>query len=523
MASPTPNKGYTYPAHGGAVNAWDTPLNTNFDQIDLNVAGYYPITISSTVSTVTYNSSGALVSSTAATVTPPSSLAQNLTYVFSGALTQNLKLVLPAAGGYYAAYNNTTGSFTVTIGSSTGTSATIQQGGTNTVFCYDGANFILSNSNPNAAQLYTYLGNPNGSVAGTAGATNGSLTNVIWDKTNQQIYVTTTGSSLAASTVWTPKIDLPMPGGILTVSNSTTSPVVATSTTATSIYYTPLLTNWTLLSTGTILYLYQFSQMTLTLSASQAANQIYDIFLYHNNGTPVIGTGPAWTTATAGSGNRGTGAGTTQLSRLQGILVNTVQVTLTNGASTYVCPASQGVYLGSIYVDSAAGNVTCHTAYGQSRKWGVWNFFNRHNIDLQAGDATASWIYNTNTARASNGNSANSLTTFCGYAEEDVTIQFYQRVYGGTNGANNDIQINTGIGVNSTTVMSGQYGVWRFGSNGGDGSFTSGGTAVASHLLSPGIGINTITSLEQSVNSGTGNNTFYGTNNYMVLRANWMG
>jgi len=41
MASPTPNLGMTYPAHGGAVNSWDTPLNTDFDTLDAVTGGTY--------------------------------------------------------------------------------------------------------------------------------------------------------------------------------------------------------------------------------------------------------------------------------------------------------------------------------------------------------------------------------------------------------------------------------------------------------------------------------------------------
>lgn len=135
MTSPTPNKGYTYPAHGGAVNAWDSPLNTNFDQIDLNVGGMYPITISSTITGVTYSSSGATASSTATSLTFPSSLAQNLYYPLTGTLTQGLDLVFPAVGSIYAINNGSSGSFNVTAypAGSSAAAVTITQGGGNLV------------------------------------------------------------------------------------------------------------------------------------------------------------------------------------------------------------------------------------------------------------------------------------------------------------------------------------------------------------------------------------------------------
>lgn len=129
MTSPTPNKGYTYPAHGGAVGAWDTPLNTNFDQIDLNVGGAYPITILTTAVGATYNTSGATISSTVATVTFPSSLAQNLYYNFTGTQTQNVTFTYPAAGGIYVVGNNSSGAFSLTASVGTATTIAVTQGG----------------------------------------------------------------------------------------------------------------------------------------------------------------------------------------------------------------------------------------------------------------------------------------------------------------------------------------------------------------------------------------------------------
>lgn len=527
MSSPTPNKGYTYAAHGGATNAWDTPLNTNFDQIDLNVAGYYPITITSTASTVTFNSSYAVASSTAATITPPSSIAQNLTYAFAGTLTQNTKLVLPAAGGIYDIYNNTSGSFTLTVGSSTGTTATVNQGGTNLVTCYDGTNFILSNSNPVAAKFYTQLGNPNGSVAGNVGGTNGAFTDAIWDATNRQLYTVTTGSSAAASTVWSPQLPRIIPEGYLTLNNSTSNPIVASDTTSSTVYYTPFKGNWTVLSNGTILFPYQFSQMSLALTASQAANNIYDVFMWWNGGTPVIGTGPSWSagggSVSAGSCARGTGAGSTALTRLQGVLVNTVQVSLLNGSTTYTCPANEGIYLGSIFIDSAAGQVTCHRSWGSDRKWGVSNAYNKMQTTLVGGDSTASWTYSTATYRQSNGSSSNRIAAFSGLAEDEVVAWFSQYAQATAVGGNTS-PIFFAIGVNSTTAASGMAGtvgrVFVGGSGAGD-SNNAGGSASAQYILPPALGINYLNMLEKS-NGATSGGTYYGTNASMQMSVSWM-
>src|SRR5690348_8183757 len=99
MASPTPNKGMTYPAHGGAVNAWDSPLNVNFDQLDSNLGGTYNVVLGSSIAGATFNSTYATVSSTISTVTFPTSIAQNLYYYVTGASTLSTPtLTFPAVG-----------------------------------------------------------------------------------------------------------------------------------------------------------------------------------------------------------------------------------------------------------------------------------------------------------------------------------------------------------------------------------------------------------------------------------------
>ena len=87
MASPTTNKGYTYPAHGGGVGTWDTNLNGNIEYQDLNLGGYYSITASSSITAVnTFNSTFATVASTAQSLTLSASIAQNLFYDVRGTL-----------------------------------------------------------------------------------------------------------------------------------------------------------------------------------------------------------------------------------------------------------------------------------------------------------------------------------------------------------------------------------------------------------------------------------------------------
>lgn len=523
MASPTPNKGYTYPAHGGSVNAWDTPLNADFDQIDLNVAGYYTITASSTTAAVTFNTSNATVPSTATSITPNSSIAQNLTYKFTGPITSTMSILFPAAGGLYVIDNQSSGPGTLKVNTTSGTSGVIlASGGSNLVYTSTVASNSANVVGLLPSKLYSFSGNPTQNVAGNAGNATGALTDMLWDYTNWQAYpCTTTGTS--ATAVFTPVLNRIVPEGYLTLNNDSQNPITVSDQTAkTAVYYTPLYGNWTLLSNGTTTYPYQFSQMTLTLTAGvHAANSIYDVFIFANPTlgvpSPVIGTGPAWTTATAGSGSRGTGAGTTQLSKLNGIWTNTAQVTLTNSGVTYTCPAGQGVYLGSISTDTSAGQVSCYTSFGQSRKWGVWNAFNRQDVTMVVGDNTASWTYASTTIRNSNNTAANNASSFVGLPEEAIKIDFRQHlgkpaVTGAT------VTAKMGIGINATSPYLGIVGNFFFDES---SAMAIESTIGAQHRITPAIGIQTINCLESATAAAT--ITYYGTETNMRMQVEYRG
>lgn len=515
MASPTTNKGYTYPAHGGAVNAWDTPLNDNFDQIDLNVGGVYPITATTTTVAVTFNTSFGTVPSTATSITPNTSIAQNMAFRISGTISSTMTMLLPAAGGFYVIDNQTTAG-TFKVNTTSGTSAvTIAAGGNNLIY----TSSVNSNSanlvGQFQAKLYTQVGTPVSNVTPVSYASvSGGLTDAVWDYTNKELYVATSSQSSA----WISVTNRVTPQGYLTLSTDSANPIISSDyASKTAVYYTPMNGDWTLLSNGTVTYPYQFTQLALSLTAAQAANNIYDVFIFNSTAGVLIGTGPAWATATAGSGARGTGAGTTQLARLNGVWTNAVQVTLTNGSTTFTCAANQGVYLGSLFMDATNAQVTCHRSYGQSRKWGVWNPYNRQGIVLSMGDATSSWGSSvggsTGTYRPSNGSTSNTATFFNGLPEEQVDIRFVQVV--SVDDASRAVGV--GIAINSTNTPSGL--VSRF-SNITTAGSQQVSTLQAVHCTSPSLGINTATSIEGSSSTS---NTFYGTNTNMLMTVTWRG
>jgi hypothetical protein len=385
------------------------------------------------------------------------------------------------------------------------------------------------------AQVQSVNGNPNGQLAGTQGTVT-IPASMAWDYADQILYVCTlTGN--AAGAVWTavnPNTTssvLPSPQGRLTLASNTA--VLSTDTiAATTVYYTPY--------TGILVPIYNgttfiptsiVSQLSIGLVAAHAANNIYDFFIFSLSGTPTLGTGPSWSAGTsgsitAGSCARGTGSGGAALSMLSGINTNAVSMTMTYGPSgaTTAVAANKGTYVGTMFMDATNGQVTCHLSYGQNRKYGLWNAYNRVPVVLQVGDATSSWTYATATIRASNGTPAsysgasfnvgsgttcNGMTVLCGLAEELINCSFLQK----SNGSAGNISWSEGIGFNSTTAYSGTAGFIS--------TATTGVMTVANFIAAPAPGINVVAALEEGAGSGT--QTFYGTQTNMLLQAQWRG
>ena len=369
-------------------------------------------------------------------------------------------------------------------------------------------------------------GSPNGVVAGTA-ASSGVLPTFCWDRTNSILYVcTTTGN--AATAVWTAlnassatPVVVPPQGYLSTVVTNGNPILTADSTSATSVLYAPFQGNLVPVNNGARFVPTEFAELTLTLHSSHAANTIYDVFAFSNAGVVTLVTGPAWNVSTAGSGARGTGPSTTQISRVAGYWVNAVQIAGRNGSTTHTIGANLATYLGSIFIDGSAGQVTQHVAFGQNRKWGVWNAYNRQPLFLQAGDATASWTYNSATVRQSNGAAGNKLTVFSGLAEEPFDCRFAQKVQLFSSTGITEVQI--GIGVNATNAYSGRAGDHMVQQTNGGATHSGNGTPSASHIVAPALGIQSINACESCPNltGGAPTAAFFGGNDDMLLTAAW--
>jgi hypothetical protein len=358
------------------------------------------------------------------------------------------------------------------------------------------------------ASLLTALG-LSSFMAGAATAVNGlALANEI-------------GSANLAAAIAS-SLPLPIPQGYLTTVSNT--PIITSdSIAATEIYYTPFQGNWGVINNGSAFIPYQFSQLPLVLTSSQAANNLYDIFLAWNGGTPVIGTGPSWSASggsiAAGSCARGSGSGSTAISRSSsaGLYTNTNSISLIyntgSGNVTITVPAGQGVYLGSIYIDATAGQLSSHLSWGQSRKRGAWNAYNRQKIILQAGDSTGSWAYGSATIAPAHSLTANSFTVFSGLPEEQYDLSYQQLTSYSSGGSS---VATSGIGYDVTNAFSGTTGYMSFPTS---SSFAV--ALIAQYQPPPTIGIHTVTALLQT--SGSVAMTFYGTQADMALVGKWRG
>jgi hypothetical protein len=354
---------------------------------------------------------------------------------------------------------------------------------------------------------------------GGTGATTASAARVNLDvPSNSELTALSTSITSLSNTI---QNIVSAPQGRLT---PTSGAVVATSdvTAAAALYYTPAVGNLVPIYDGTQFNAKQFSELTLTLvAANHLASTIYDVYVAldpDDGSTVIVATGPAWATSTAGSGARGTGAASAEIEQTNGIWTNANDITVRNGSTTYDITANQGTYIGTILVSATAGKIDCHVTGGQSRSFGVWNAYNRKRIVLTVFDSTSTWNYSSTTIHVSNSAEENSLITLCGLSEEWIECEFRQIV--GLAAAQSGGGGSIGIGVNSTTVMSGTKGKTILLTNAGI-ELAVQATLVAAHSVPPAIGANKISALEAS--NLTTSAAFAGTEASMRLSAVWEG
>lgn len=226
---------------------------------------------------------------------------------------------------------------------------------------------------------------------------------------------TVTGGGAGTSTICAPM-------GRLTLTTNT--PVMSADATAqSSVYYSPYVGEFIPIYSGASWAMKEFAQLTLSLDTSNhLSGSVYDVFVWNDSGVIKVGSGPAWTSATA----RGTGAGTTELERKDGFWTNKNSITLKNGAGagTTGIAANTATYVGTIYC-TANGQTgmafkPAPAAGGTNNILGVYNAYNRVLVTAACRDNTASWAYNSTTYRATNGSNSNRVSYIDGLAEAAV-------------------------------------------------------------------------------------------------------
>ena len=282
------------------------------------------------------------------------------------------------------------------------------------------------------------------------------------------------------------------PQGRLTLVSGT--PVLTSDQTAkTAIYYA--------LHVGDIVPIFNgyfwedrvFSELTLTLdSTNHASGSLYDVFIWDNDGTISIGTGPAWSSSTS----RGTGAGTTEIERKNGIWTNKNSITLKNGSGsgTSGIAANKALYVGTFY---ATANGQTGMAFlpaaaggGTNNILGLYNAYNRVRVSALCRDNTASWSYTSATWRARNNNNSNRVSFVDGLQQSAVTAEAGSAM---TTSSGNGAAV--GVALDSTSATP----------QGSVQNFVNAATRGADSFA-PSLGFHYVQALEQ----GATGVTFYG-------------
>ncbi len=292
-----------------------------------------------------------------------------------------------------------------------------------------------------------------------------------------------------------------------------TSDVTGTST----VYYTPYLGNAVPSPTGSSGFssYYTFSQLTLTLnSTDNTAGNIYDVFLVENDGANIC-TGPAWASTTS----RGTGAGTTQLTNIDGLWVNanTISACYNNGVNIEEFVATDGLYVGSVYM-TANGETSVNfkpsaAAGGSNNVIGIWNAYNRVRISSLVSDSNADWTYATSTWEPLDGASANTnfrATYLDGLEQSFVSGRVTTIGYNAT--AGNGVKI--GVVQDSTSATPGAPASYQSATNG-----TGVGAAnfAAEENFLPALGLHYLQAMQDSNNSTTATFAFNGGQTFLLF------
>jgi hypothetical protein len=289
-------------------------------------------------------------------------------------IASNKIWTLPSADGSSGQYLNTNGSGALAWNSITSL-------GTVTAGTWSADNIALNKGGTNAS-----LTAANGAVAYSSSSAI-ALTAV---GASGQI-LTSSGAGVPTWTYYGGASAIDSPGGRLTLTSGT--PVTtADVTSATTLYYTPFVSNKIDLYNGTAWVPFLFSQLSVSVPANTLTNQRpKDVFIYSNSGVPTLELGPNWTSDTARA---------TALVLQDGVYVKSGDTT-----RRYVGTIrAKNVGLDYYLEDSIASRF-------------VWNYYNRMPRMLACTDSTSSWTYSTASWRQARATTTNQVDFVVGIAD----------------------------------------------------------------------------------------------------------
>lgn len=299
----------------------------------------------------------------------------------------------------------------------------------------------------------------------------------------------------------------PIAGGRLTL--TTLTPVTTSDVTAaTTIYYTPYYSALVPIYNGTAFVEKSFSELSVALDSNsghtgyQQSAKNFDLFVFSDSGTIRLGTGPAWSSDTS----RGTGAGTTELQLLSGVLTNANAITLRFGSAvgnTVAVTINQATYVGTFRA-TADGQSTDSLAQRL-----LYNHYNRVVRTFLAQIPTASWSYNSVTIRASNADSSagsGRVNILLGQPQ-NMEVEFIQLVDNGAAVGQNYIGIDSTIAGSAQINVIGQV----------NGRYVN----HCKYTGYPGLGFHFLQMLENCQSAASV--TFNGASTYQGLRGFIMG
>jgi Repeat of unknown function (DUF5907) len=204
------------------------------------------------------------------------------------------------------------------------------------------------------------------------------------------------------------------------------------------------------------------AEISLALTATSGKN--YDVFVDWSGSVLELTLSTAWTNDTTRADAVALQDGVTVLgSNHAKKLVGTIRASGTN-------------------VTADSGGFTGTTQVGAQRF--VWNRYNQIARPMTVTDTTSSWSYTTATIRQADGTTGGANCTTCNqvaYVTGDASLTVEAELKGGIRSANSSVVAFIGIGVDSTTVMSG-FNTPIYGNG------LVGMAVVASYKGAPGLG-----------------------------------